>query len=133
MWKTAQDGKEGGEVLFEGKVPPQAVESVGTRLLRGLGRGAFWLAVAYTIWDLGKATWNSIKTGSFKPIEKEITRQIGGWAAAWAGAKAGAAFGALVTSETGLGSVIGGLVGSAVLGTAGYYGADWAASKIFEK
>ena len=146
-WGNAQAGEsrggtsysEGGEVLFEGPVPPKAVNSVGVRMLRGGARALFWYGVAESVVDVGQATQTSIQTESPKPVARELVRQAGGWGAAILGAKAGATggawVGAAVASPTGpgaaVGGIVGGLVGGAVFFAAGYFGADWASRKIF--
>jgi RHS repeat-associated protein len=130
-WTTAQSTTEGGEVLFEGGIPPQAVETVGTRMLRGGGRALFWVAVLLTVKDLIGAASRSLETQSAAPLAREVVRQVGGWAGAWLGFKGGAVIGAFVTSETGPGALVGGFVAGLIGGAAGFFGADWAAGKIF--
>jgi RHS repeat-associated protein len=130
-YQQAQKKIEGGEVLFEGPVPASAIESVGTRLLRSLGRAAFWVAVVMTVIDLSRAAIRSSETGSAMPLAREVTRQIGGWAGALAGFKLGSVGGAFITSETGPGALVGGLIGGVAFGAAGYFGADWAARDLF--
>lgn len=135
MWKRAQQTSEGvapkpgqplkGEVLIEGPVPPQAVESAGARALKGVGRGLFWVAVAMTVYDIGQSIRESFEQGSVKPVLRETVRQATTWGAAIGGAK----LGGLIGSAFGpVGTVVGGIIGGVVGGIAGYIGGSWLAS-----
>ena len=121
-----------GEVLIEGNVPAGAVKSRGAMMAtRGL-RFVQIIGVGMTIYDVGKATYESVEEGSPAPIAAEAIRQVGGWGGAWLGMKAGFAGGALLGIETGPGAIVTGGIGALVLGAAGYFGADWVADLIHE-
>lgn len=134
-WKGVQKTTEGvptkpgqglkGEVLFEGRVPAQAVEGGGLRALRGAARGLFWVGVAFTVYDLGAAAIESFKQGSIKPLAREVVRQGVTWGAAIGGAKVGAVIGSAFGP---VGTVVGGLVGGIVGGIAGWIGGSWLSS-----
>jgi hypothetical protein len=134
-WKAVQETAEGvptkpgqgpkGEVLFEGRVPAQAVEGAGLRALRGAARGLFWLGVAATVYDLGAAAVESFKQGSIKPLAREVVRQSVTWGAAIGGAKVGAVIGSFFGP---VGTVVGGLIGGIVGGIAGYLAGSWLSS-----
>jgi len=126
-----------GEVLLHGeKIPAKAVftpESLA-KSQRGIkvGRGVMIVGIAFTAYDMGKATNESVKIKSAKPVAAETVRQIGGWGGAVLGAKGGAAAGALLGVETGPGLIVTGAIGGIIGGTAGYFGADWIADYIYE-
>ncbi|MFH2059233.1 MAG: SpvB/TcaC N-terminal domain-containing protein [Pseudomonadota bacterium] len=130
MWLRAQAGE--GEVLFSNRIPAGAIETRSMRYLKGFGRGATAVAVVITVYDMGNAGIESYETGSAAPIGAETIRQVGGWGGGWLGFKAGFAIGAVAGVETGPGLIVTGLVGGVVLGTAGYFGADWIADYIHE-
>lgn len=124
------------EALLVGKVPAKAVFNESslavTQKMVQAGRVVKVFGIAFTAYDLGKASKTSVELGSVKPISAEVVRQAGGWGGAIAGAKIGAATGAALGIETGPGAIITGLVGGIVAGAAGYYGADWIADYIYE-
>ena len=120
-----------GEVLIEAeRIPASAIKSAGAVLLtRGL-RVIQVFGMAFTVYDVSKATMKSVERRSVKPITAEAIRQVGGWSAAVAGAKAGGVVGALAGSESGPGAILSGFAVALVFGTAGYIGADWVADFI---
>jgi hypothetical protein len=129
-----------GEVLIEGAVPASAIKSrAGMALTRSL-RGVQVLGVAFTVYDVGKASVKSIRQQSVKPIAAESIRQIGGWGGAWLGMKVGSGVGAGVGAAAGIElgpgaigtGVIGGAIGGFIFGIGGYFGADWVADLIDE-
>ena len=134
-WKGVQKTTEGvptkpgqglkGEVLFEGPVPAQAVEGGGLRALRGAARGLFWVGVAFTAYDLGKAAVESFRQGSIKPIAREVVRQSVTWGAAIGGAKVGAIIGSAFGP---VGTVVGGLIGGIAGGIGGWIAGSWLSS-----
>lgn len=125
------------EVLLHGKkVPASAIFNQNSwEFSRSVTKGARViqvLGIAFTAYDLTTAGQESIRIGNAKPISAEVIRQAGGWGAAWAGFKVGGAAGAALGIETGPGAFVSGLIGGIVVGTAGYYGADWVADHIYE-
>lgn len=126
-WKDAQRSHEGirtkpgeplrGEVLFEGPVPAEAIESRKVRTVKGVARALTGIAVAMTAYDIGKSLRESIEQRSFKPLARELVVQAGTWAGALAVgadlAVAGFAIGGPI------GAVIGGIVGGIVGGILG--------------
>lgn len=124
------------EALLVGKVPAKAIfneKSLAvTQKMVQAGRVVKVFGIAFTAYDLGKASKTSVELGSVKPISAEVVRQAGGWGSALAGAKVGVVAGAALGIETGPGAIITGLVGGIVAGAAGYYGADWIADHIYE-
>jgi RHS repeat-associated protein len=127
MWKNAQRGAEGGEVLFQGKVPASAIESVGMRMLKGFGRLLFWGAVAATVYDLGKAAKQSIDEGSARPLAREALRQAGTWGGVAAGAKLGAFVGSFLGP---VGTIVGGIAGGLIGGIGGYLLGNWLGNRF---
>ncbi|ATB40763.1 membrane protein [Cystobacter fuscus] len=121
-----------GEVLLEGNIPASAIKSKNAMMMTRSLRGVQVVGMAFTVYDIGKATSKSVKQGSVKPIAAEGIRQVGGWAAAVAGAKAGGLLGAAAGVETGPGAILTGFAGALIVGTAGYFGADWVADFIDE-
>ncbi|WP_157823939.1 glycine zipper family protein [Melittangium boletus] len=121
-----------GEVLIEGAVPASAVKSSNAMLLTRSARAVQVVGMAFTVYDVSKATAKSIDRKSIKPITAEGVRQVGGWAAAVAGSKIGFGAGTLVGIETGPGAILFGVGGALIFGTAGYLGADWLADFIDE-
>ncbi|WP_404368790.1 hypothetical protein ACIHQR_05030 [Corallococcus coralloides] len=122
-----------GEVLLEGSVPASAIQRTHHAMTAARGLKAIQvIGMAFTVYDVGKATTKSVKQGSIKPITAEGIRQVGGWAAAVAGMKVGALTGAALGVETGPGAILTGFAGALIVGTAGYFGADWAADFIDE-
>jgi RHS repeat-associated protein len=123
MWRRARER----EVLFKGVIDPRAIDTVPMRLLRYGGRGLQIAGAGLAAYDMAKATTESVRTESVKPVAAETLRQVGSWGLAWAGAKAGAAAGAAVG---GPGAVLTGLGVALAMGTAGYLGADWIADFV---
>jgi hypothetical protein len=121
-----------GEVLLEGNIPASAIKSKTAMMTTRSLRAIQVIGMAFTVYDIGKATSKSVKQESIKPIAAEGLRQVGGWAAAVAGAKAGGLFGAAAGVETGPGLILTGFAGALIFGTAGYFGADWLADFIDE-
>lgn len=74
------------------------------RIFGNLGRGLTVTGAIFTVYDLAKATEQSINQESIKPVSAEVIRQVGGWGAAIAGAKVGGVTGAALGIETGLGA-----------------------------
>ncbi len=134
-WKGVQETTEGvptkpgqgpkGEVLFEGKIPAQAVEGGALRALRGAARGLFWVGVAFTAYDLGAAAVESFRQGSIKPLAREVVRQSVTWGAAIGGAKVGAIIGSAFGP---VGTVVGGLIGGILGGIGGWIAGSWLSS-----
>ncbi|MBE7653396.1 glycine zipper family protein [Tenacibaculum finnmarkense] len=121
-----------GEILLEGHVTPDMIKSKGTiRLIKGL-RVVAVVGIVLSVYELGKATNESIEEESAKPVVAEVIRQAGGWGGAAVGAKIGASAGAAIGLATGPGAIVCGVVGGLVFGTAGYFGADWIADHINE-
>jgi len=125
------------EFLLEGKTSRTAVygskEAVESAVkVARFGRGISVVGVAFTAYDLSVATKESIQLKSVKPLAAEGIRQVGGWGSAIGGFKLGFGTGALMGVETGPGLFVTGLVGGLVVGTMGYFGADWVADKIHE-
>ncbi len=133
-WKGAQQTTEGvptkpgqppkGEVLFEGRIPPEAVESKGIRAAKGAGRALTFLGIALTAFDVGYALAESIDQESPKPIAKELVRQAGTWGGVVGGAKGGAFVGSFAGP---IGTVVGGIAGGLVGGAIGYLAGSWVA------
>ncbi|NNB90851.1 glycine zipper family protein [Corallococcus exiguus] len=122
-----------GEVLLEGSVPASAIQRTHHAMTAARSLKAIQvIGMAFTVYDVGKATAKSVKQGSIKPITAEGIRQVGGWAAAVAGMKVGALTGAALGVETGPGAILTGFAGALIVGTAGYFGADWVADFIDE-
>lgn len=121
-----------GEVLIEGAVPASAVKSSKAMMMTRGFRAVQVVGMAFTVYDVSKATAKSIDRKSIKPITAEGIRQVGGWAAAVAGAKVGFGAGALAGIETGPGAILFGVGGAFVFGTAGYLGSDWLADFVDE-
>ncbi|NOK22165.1 glycine zipper family protein [Corallococcus carmarthensis] len=122
-----------GEVLMEGSVPASAIKRSHHAMTAARSLKAIQvIGLAFTVYDVGKATVKSVKQGSIKPITAEGIRQVGGWAAAVAGMKVGALTGAALGVETGPGAILTGFAGALIVGTAGYFGADWVADFIDE-
>ena len=124
------------EVLIHGeKVPASAIfnkESLRiAQTAAKAGRAIQVVGIVFTAYDIAQASNESIRIGNAKPITAELVRQAGGWGAAWAGFKIGGVVGAALGIETGPGAVISGLVGGIIVGTAGYFGADWVADHIY--
>jgi hypothetical protein len=132
--KTVIDSVE-GEVLIEGRVPRQAVQSAEAaaaelRLFKTLSRAGkvvTVVGVVFTAYDLEQATIRSIKSGSIRPIAAETVKQGMGWGAGFLG---GFALGAAVGIETGPGAILTGLVGGIIGGIAGYWGGSLLADQI---
>jgi hypothetical protein len=121
-----------GEVLLEGHVPATAVKSATSmNVTRGL-RVVQFIGIVVTVYDVAKATRQSIETRSAVPIAREGIRQVGGWGGAVVGMKIGGTVGAAVGIETGPGAIITGAVGALIFGAAGYLGADWVANWAVE-
>lgn len=120
------------EVLLRGPVPASAIKgSLAMGATRGLQ--AFQvIGFAITAVDMKHAVDKSKATHSIRPISAEAVRQVGGWGMAAVGAKAGGALGVAFGIETGPGALAFGVVGMAIGGTAGYFGADWVADLIDE-
>ncbi|WP_083214468.1 hypothetical protein [Burkholderia stabilis] len=86
-----------------------------------------------TAYDLAKATEESIKFKSIKPLTKSTLRQIAGWegsiAGRWAGAaigaRMGATTGALCGIELGPGAIITGAIGGIIGGALAYTGESY--------
>lgn len=120
------------EVLLRGSVPASAIKGP---LAMGATRGLQAVQIvgfAMTAVDMKHAADKSRVTRSMRPIQAETIRQVGGWGMALAGAKAGGALGVFFGIETGPGALAFGAVGSAIGGTAGYFGADWVADLVDE-
>jgi hypothetical protein len=98
-----------------------------------IGGRAFLVAgVMMDSYYMAEAIEQSVEEGSLDPVTAQSIRTAGGWGSAWAGAGAGAALGGALGIETGPGAVIFAIGGALVLGTAGYFGADWVADMIHE-
>ncbi|MBN8231087.1 hypothetical protein JYK02_26555 [Corallococcus macrosporus] len=122
-----------GEVLLEGNVPASAIKRTHHAMTAARSLKAIQvIGLAFTVYDVSKATEKSVKQASIKPITAEGIRQVGGWAAAMAGMKVGALTGATLGFETGPGAILTGFAGALIVGTAGYFGADWVADLIDE-
>jgi hypothetical protein len=123
-------------LVFGKKVPASAVfgsEALRkTKTIQSVGRVVQVVGIVLTAYDLSVATSQSFQTKSVKPISAEVIRQAGGWGAAVAGFKLGGAAGAALGIETGPGAFVTGLVGGLIVGTAGYFGADWVADHIYK-
>lgn len=127
-----------GEVLIEGKVPPSAIQTAeaAARELKALAfmsKGARvlgWFGIAFTVYDLGAATVDSVQSHSIRPISAEAVRQVGGWGGAWAGMGMGFAAGAAFGIETGPGALLTGMAGGIFFGWRGYKLGDSVAKKI---
>ena len=123
-------------LLFGKKVPASAVFTPdtlrNTRAIQGFGRVVQVVGIVLTAYDLSVATGQSFQAKSVKPISAELLRQAGGWGAAVAGFKLGGAAGVALGIETGPGVFVTGLVGGLIVGTAGYFGADWVADHIYK-
>jgi hypothetical protein len=141
MWKRAQSrsrpgGGEGGESVFRGRIPANAVTTKfrlrTEQTLRVGGKALLVYGIYETTNNLLNAADESIRTGSETPIVKQTVRETGGWGGAIAGAEAFAALGALAGIETGPGAIVLGLAGGLVGGTLGYFGADVAIEKYYE-
>ncbi|MBN3831984.1 glycine zipper family protein [Burkholderia sp. Ac-20344] len=86
-----------------------------------------------TAYDLSKATNESIKFKSVKPITKATLRQIAGWEGSIAGRWAGAAIGARMGATTGVlcgielgpGAIITGAIGGIIGGALAYTGESY--------
>lgn len=124
------------EVLVKGKIPASAIfneESLSlTSNMIKAGRVVQVFGIAFTAYDLGIATDESIKIGNVKPISAEVIRQAGGWGGAVAGMKFGASTGALIGIETGPGAIITGAIGGVIGGAVGYFSADFLADYVYE-
>lgn len=88
------------------------------------------VGLAFTAYDVGVATGESMRLKSIRPVEKEAVRQASGWAGAVAGARVGAAAGAMVGIELGPGTIITGAIGGLLLGAVGYFGGSYLAGQI---
>lgn len=99
---------------------------------RNLGRAFVVYGAITTAYDVSVAAEASVAEGSASPLVAESVRQVGGWGAGIAGFKVGFAGGAALGVETGPGLLVTGAVGGLVIGTAGYFGADWVADYIYE-
>ena len=104
----------------------------GARTVGRVGRVFMVAGVVFTTIDVTRATIQSIKQRSAKPIAAETVRQVGGWGSAIAGVKIGALTGTAFGLTTGPGAVITGAIGAIIFGAAGYFGADWIADHISE-
>jgi hypothetical protein len=100
------------------------------RVVGRVGRVLTVVGVVVTLADVAQAVERSRHQNSFRPLEAEVVRQVGGWGAALGGAKIGAAVGAAFGIETGPGAILSGALGAIVFGAAGYFGADWVADHI---
>lgn len=118
------------EVLLEGAVPKEAIKSAPAMSLTRSLRVVQMLGVAFSAYDLSRATVKSVKTESAAPLVAESIRQTGGWASAWMGAKAGGALGLALGIETGPGAILMGAGGALIFGAAGYFGFDWLADGL---
>lgn len=118
------------EVLLEGAVPKEAIKSATAMSITRSLRVVQIVGVAFSAYDISKASIKSVRTESAAPIVAESIRQTGGWAAAWLGAKTGGALGLALGIETGPGAILMGAGGALIFGTAGYFGFDWLADKI---
>lgn len=120
------------EVLLEGEIPAKFIKgrtamnvTRGLQIVNGVG-------IVLSVYDMGKAGYESYELGTPKPLVAESVRQGGGWASGVLGFKIGAGVGALCGIETGPGALFFAGVGGLIFGTAGYFGADWVASYIHE-
>jgi hypothetical protein len=104
----------------------------GARAVGRVGRVFMVAGIVFTVIDVTRATSQSIKQRSVKPIAAETLRQVGGWGSAITGAKIGTLTGAAFGIETGPGAVITGAISAVIFGAAGYFGADWIADHISE-
>jgi hypothetical protein len=112
----------------------EGVESssrMGSMLSRG-GKALGVLGAAVTVYDVGRATQQSIEQSRPDPLAAEAVRQVGGWGGALLGAKSGAALGAALGIETGPGAVVTGLIGGIIGGGIGFFTADMAADQIHQ-
>ncbi|KWZ46879.1 MULTISPECIES: hypothetical protein [unclassified Burkholderia] len=93
--------------------------------------------IFFTAYDLSKATEESIRFKSVKPITKATLKQIAGWegsiAGRWAGAalgaRMGATAGALCGIELGPGAIITGAIGGIIGGALAYTGESYVLDK----
>ena len=100
------------------------------KIVGRVGRVISVVGVVFTAVDVAAAAQRSYDRRSFRPLAAESVRQIGGWAGGLAGAKLGFVFGAALGIETGPGLFVTGAIGSIIFGAAGYFGANWVASRI---
>ena len=123
-------------MLYGNKIPASAIFTeqsltISKTIIRS-ARVVQVFGIAFTAYDLGKAGEKSFEIHSSRPIAAETVRQIGGWSAAAKGFAIGGSLGAAAGIETGPGSVVTGLIGGIVFGTAGYFAADWVADYIYK-
>jgi hypothetical protein len=102
-----------GEALFK-----------GAKFLKYGGRALLIVGVAMDVYSIvvAKKRW------------RQVARVAAGWAAADAAGTLGGEWCAGVGTaiEPGGGTVVGGVVGFIVFGTAGYFGASWAAGEVYD-
>jgi LysM repeat protein len=131
LWESLKSGEitrgqmEGGVAALE-KAYRRA------RIIGRVGRVLTVVGVVFTVKDLTQATQDSVHQKSFKPISKEVMRQVGGWGGTIVGAKLGAMAGAALGVELGPGAVVTGAIGAIVFGAIGYFGMDFAAQAILD-
>lgn len=118
------------EVLLEGAVPRDAIKSAPAMSLTRSLQVVQIVGVAFSAYDISRASIKSVRTESAAPIVAESIRQTGGWASAWVGAKAGGAVALALGIELGPGAILMGAGGALIFGTAGYFGSDWLADRI---
>ena len=96
----------------------------GARYLRYGGRVLLVIGIAEDVYSIVVA----------KQRLRQVARVAAGWAGSWAGCEVvgglGTAGGTAVTP--GIGTAIGGVGGCIVGGTAGYFGASWAAGHVYD-
>ncbi len=117
------------EVVFKGDIPRRAV---GRPKVRWWNEGARWLgrvSKLETAYQLGKATYQSVKQRSIRPLGAQLVREGSSYAGSAVGSAAGAAYG---LRGGPYGAIVYGIWGGITGGIVGYEVGDRAADEIYE-
>ena len=94
------------------------------------GQLLFALGLAADAHQMTKAITKSVRTGTMRPAAAQATRSLTTWGAVWAGAELFGTGGAILGLEVGPGAVVTSGIGAMIGGVVGLFASEWLARRI---